>query len=64
LVVFEGIEYMDPTVCIVALVSIVAVVALSKRVRIQARGLRFETEVEAEAVNGQNRKDEESRKDS
>jgi hypothetical protein len=39
---------MDPTVCIVALVSIVAVVALSKRVRIHARGLRFETESEVD----------------
>jgi hypothetical protein len=55
---------MDPTVCVVALVSIVAVVALSKRVRIQARGLRFETDIEAEAVTAQSRKDEPHRKDS
>jgi hypothetical protein len=47
---------MDPyslAVSIVALVSVVAIVALSKRVRFQARGVRLETQSRNEVHEGQ-----------
>jgi len=47
---------MDPyslAVSIVALVSVVAIVALSKRVRVQARGVRLETQSHDDIQEGQ-----------
>jgi len=47
---------MDPyslAVSVVALVSVVAIVALSKRVRFQARGVRLETQSHNDAREGQ-----------